>query len=850
MKKKLLAFLPLLAFLIVSCNKENNNVTPAHEHHYDTENVEWSWNELSAGGYSAKAIFSCDGCDENTEGHEVSVNATVTSQVISNPTCTLNGTIRYTAKATFNNQEFTATRDRGISDPNAHHYVEVVGDAYLKEAATCLNDAVYYKSCEHCHALSNETFIAANTKLAHNMTHHEAHNSTCSEHGNLEYWSCSICEKYYLDESGNNETTLEAVTLELSDHNYVNVQEDKYLKSAATCTEDAVYYKSCEYCEEKGVETFTVPNSKLGHNLVHHAAASSTCQEHGNLEYWICDRCDGVFLDEDGQNPSSLEEVTLPLAHNMTLHAGQEATCYAEGRKDYYTCSFESDDVLYKDEAGTETYADASELVIPKLEHEFDETNECIHCHETVQTVMGLEEATLLDATAPITLSDLGVKSGINIDTTEHIYANYSFSSKKAIDLWFEYDYELVNKDSWFYFYLFNQRDESGLIFRLQTNRTDDDGIVPGYVWTNNGAASGTTVPTSPTMHYLPRKSGVKSTTTNIIHVTAYCINEANNTFRCVLTGGVKGETQYYLSTNAEDKTNTPLSYDIELGADYFASGEHNLLRFSAAFNENVVLRDAESEEQLVVYKDSSGQILGKKSVESLDLVNYNIEGKTLLGWFDGSGSKVHADDEVNSKTVVKPAFADTTDKMVTLTDYGLEETLEMANGVHVISGPGIYPENGNTLDFYFTYKFVSAQSNDNYFVIGVPYDEVDEKTRVLLRINNSKDGSDTRLSGFIYGRMTPLGDAGATGTRFDSTVGFRTSQYEPLLVHVNVTDNGNNNIDYTVDFLNLVTCATFTQTRNVTFDVDYALSQEFEARNRLGIIGSTNCDSIISSVF
>ena len=39
----------------------------------------------------------------------------------------------------------------------------------------------------------------------------------------------------------------------------------KYLKSAATCTEKAVYYKSCTVCGEKGMETFEVGNI-LGHD--------------------------------------------------------------------------------------------------------------------------------------------------------------------------------------------------------------------------------------------------------------------------------------------------------------------------------------------------------------------------------------------------------------------------------------------------------------------------------------------------------------------------------------------------------------------------------------------------------
>ena len=49
-------------------------------------------------------------------------------------------------------------------------------------------------------------------------------------------------------------------------HNFTAEQaEERYLKSAATCTEKAVYYKSCTVCGEKGTETFEYGNP-LGHD--------------------------------------------------------------------------------------------------------------------------------------------------------------------------------------------------------------------------------------------------------------------------------------------------------------------------------------------------------------------------------------------------------------------------------------------------------------------------------------------------------------------------------------------------------------------------------------------------------
>lgn len=67
----------------------------------------------------------------------------------------------------------------------------------------------------------------------------------------------------------------------------------KYLKSSATCTSEAVYYKSCACGLASSTETFTSgaidPNN---HALVHHDAQPATCTAKGLEAYDTCSRCD------------------------------------------------------------------------------------------------------------------------------------------------------------------------------------------------------------------------------------------------------------------------------------------------------------------------------------------------------------------------------------------------------------------------------------------------------------------------------------------------------------------------------------------------------------------------------
>ena len=58
---------------------------------------------------------------------------------------------------------------------------------------------------------------------------------------------------------------------------WIETVSDSYLKTAATCTAPAVYYKSCKLCGAKGTETFTSGNP-LGHDFSNNA---ETCRREG-----------------------------------------------------------------------------------------------------------------------------------------------------------------------------------------------------------------------------------------------------------------------------------------------------------------------------------------------------------------------------------------------------------------------------------------------------------------------------------------------------------------------------------------------------------------------------------------
>ena len=117
---------------------------------------------------------------------------------------------------------------------------------------------------------------------------------------NLEFGSCQTFE-YHTDRF----SVVKASVTVTVPHSHVYDQEvatAEHLKTAATCTAAAVYYKSCT-CGENGTETFT-SGSALEHdytkkveNNTYLKTAASNCTEY-NVYWYACSRCDANAKDD------------------------------------------------------------------------------------------------------------------------------------------------------------------------------------------------------------------------------------------------------------------------------------------------------------------------------------------------------------------------------------------------------------------------------------------------------------------------------------------------------------------------------------------------------------------------
>ena len=674
----------------------------AHTHKYE---VEWFWKQLQNKDYEARATFTCPECKEGTEGHSVTLAAEVVKETVREATCVATGEYKYSASVEFEGKEYQDFKTREYQDASAHHYIEVKEARYLVSAANCEDDAVYYKSCEHCGETSEETFVDVGSKLNHDLQHFDAHPSTCQEHGNLEYYQCIRCQKYFLTPDG-----------------------------------EAVSYADIE----------------------------------------------------------------LPLSHNMTYYPGRDATCTTDGTLGYYVCSYEPG-VKYYDEAGEKRVVSDDDLYVPALGHSFGEDGHCIRCETTLKDEFGLVDPELEDSLPPISLKELGIEDETSVPTgVNHIFRDYNFVDNKGIDLWFEYSFEVVEGDTQILVYLFNQRDESGAVLRIETSRTEDDGIQYGY-FIYGGVA---------TQVIFPQTAQIKQGNSVIMHIFAYLIDETNNPFRVGFQAGTGNVYNPAVGGNGYETDNPLFTRDVTLGADYFNNNLHNVIRFSAIRNSSVVIRSGANPVKKVILQNENGEGLGVKkfgaSAQFTMPVLYK-EGYQFLGWFDNFGNKYESF-LVDGTYFLIARFIEEQRNMFVPSDAGFETRGEWLS-ITTDSALEDYrllqiPSDSTRNDVYLILQNVTNEGHDPYMVFGFPYDATDELTRTHLRINFNK-GLD-HLQGFLYGNSkNSLGEAGASNIFEDTD--FEIENYN-LLVHLYVKGTTVGGLSFTVgaEIVNLGTGASY----------------------------------------
>lgn len=289
-----------------ACGDTIRTVIPKLGHNYGvTEEV--TAEDTEAGSYVHK--HTCTRCEEVEyfdEAHDYGEEPVSTTA-----TCTEVGEETYVCSV-------CGKEDVRDVDAYGHTYVLNEGERLTSTtAATCTIDGFDEYVCSECGAIR---LVPVKATGKHTLTKVEAKEATCTETGNNEYYTCSICKGVFKDEAGTQPTTVEDEVIPVKAHTMTKTE-----------------------------------------------AKEATCTEPGNNEYYTCSVCNGVFKDETGTQSTTVEAETLPLAaHSIETVAEKAATCTEAGNKAYYKCTV--CDKYFEDAEGTTEIVDKESVVIPASE--------------------------------------------------------------------------------------------------------------------------------------------------------------------------------------------------------------------------------------------------------------------------------------------------------------------------------------------------------------------------------------------------------------------------------------------------------------------------------------------------
>ena len=137
--------------------------------------------------------YGCGATDTATIEIDADAHAWDEGVVTKAATCSAEGVKTFTCQ---NNDAHTDTKPVVIH-ADAHAWDEGV----VTKAATCSAEGVKTFTCQNNDAHTNTEVINVDP-AGHKMTKTDAKAPTCTEDGNIEYYTCSVCNKIYEDEKG------------------------------------------------------------------------------------------------------------------------------------------------------------------------------------------------------------------------------------------------------------------------------------------------------------------------------------------------------------------------------------------------------------------------------------------------------------------------------------------------------------------------------------------------------------------------------------------------------------------------------------------------------------------------
>ena len=201
---------------------------------------------------------------------------------------------------------------------------------YVPETCTTDGHLPYYY-CDRCDkyfgretdSLDTELNVFIISATGHDMTKVDAVPASCEADGNIEYYKCGYCGKFFSDADGKNEITAADTVIAAAGHRYLTswtFDSDSHWHKCEVCgSADTIEpHVSSGEATETAAETCTICGYEiapmLGHihadNLMPIYAVKPTCTKDGNIDYYVCS-CGRLFADADGKNEITAADTVI-----------------------------------------------------------------------------------------------------------------------------------------------------------------------------------------------------------------------------------------------------------------------------------------------------------------------------------------------------------------------------------------------------------------------------------------------------------------------------------------------------------------------------------------------------------
>lgn len=254
-----------------------------------------------------------------------------------------------------------------------------------KEATCTTNGNIAYWECAPCdkyfsdsQAINEITLV--NTvipKKGHQLTHYAKKEPTCLSSGRLEYWQCETCKKIYSDSQAQNEFEGDLILSHLN-HSFGQFKKVSATHHRKVCAHDSSHYieaphdwKRTSYtvatCTKAGSDTYKCKD--CGAEKTETVASPGHLYSTSTLKA-TCWKEGKVTKTCQREGCGNVVVQTLPkTAHTIVKDAGKAATCTKSGTKAHWKCS-----VCYKkfSDSNGKTEVTASSLLISPKGHSWD----------------------------------------------------------------------------------------------------------------------------------------------------------------------------------------------------------------------------------------------------------------------------------------------------------------------------------------------------------------------------------------------------------------------------------------------------------------------------------------------